>query len=89
MNSNNLGVSQRKQFYKELRAVMNFAYSYSTVEFGGVENLDNSWVYVETDPPLIKAPKKSHLKRKLLGIKTKSGQKVFSGVMGCSGAKFS
>ena len=88
VNSNNLGVSQRKQFYKDLRAVMNFAYSYSTVEYGGVENLENL-IYVETDPKGLKAPKKSHLKRELLGITTKSGKKVFSGVMECSGSKSS
>eukprot|EP00956_Cyclotella_meneghiniana_P044415 scaffold317534_cov142-Cyclotella_meneghiniana.AAC.1 len=67
---------------------MNFAYSYSTVEYGGVENLENL-IYVETDPKGLKAPKKSHLKRELLGITTKSGKKVFSGVMECSGSKSS
>lgn len=86
----NLGVTHRRQFFKDLKAVMNFNYSYATVEFPGVELTDKS-INVETDPPNLakakKSPKKSHIKQEILGITTMKGAKVFSGVMECSGSK--
>jgi hypothetical protein len=77
---------KRLQFYRDLKASMNWVYKYHTVEYDNVLNVNNV-ASPQSDVSTVQVPKRSSIKREILGICRPDGSRVFDGVMECTGER--
>jgi hypothetical protein len=83
--NNRMTKDARKLFYRELKAHMNWHYKNTTVLYSGVINLEYM-VYVECTVEGMHFPKKTCLRREILGIRAPAAKhNLFVGVMECAG----
>jgi hypothetical protein len=78
--------SAREQWFRWLKAAMNYNHSYRAVIYDGVENL-HYLARVEVTDGRTGFFKKTTLRREILDIRRPDGVKVFSGVMECGSDK--
>jgi hypothetical protein len=77
---------KRLQFYRDLKASMNWVYKYHTVDFENVLNVNNI-ASPKSDDSSVQVPKRSSIRREILGIRRPDGTQVFDGVMECTGER--
>lgn len=87
VNSNNMEQSERLEFFRCLKAQMQYAHNHRCVTFANVDFLMYPF-RVELEDPSQPHFKKSHLKREILDFRRPGdNKKVFVGVMECTGEK--
>lgn len=84
VTNNRMLQDKRLQFYRDLKASVNWVYKYHTVEFDNVLNVNNI-ASLQSDDSTVQVPKRSSIKHEILGICRPDGSQVFDGVMECTG----
>ena len=87
VQSNSMDQGERLEFFRSIKAQMQYAHNHRCITFASVEFLMYPF-HVEVEDPSLPHFKKSTLKREILDFRRPSDdKKVFVGVMECTGEK--